>query len=83
MDWGKCGIVCHLKATACLQESGSAVNITIPEFSLDVLVCTTGSSKSTFAQAHFKLTEVLSSDVFRRLVSDDETDQFARGGPRE
>jgi protein phosphatase len=50
-------------------------NIEIPDFSLVVLVGSTGSGKSTFAAKHFLPTEVISSDYCRRLVSDDETDQ--------
>jgi protein phosphatase len=53
------------------------MKITIPELSLVVLVGPSGSGKSTFAQAHFKPTEVLSSDFCRGLVSDDENDQAA------
>jgi protein phosphatase len=47
----------------------------IPDFSLVVLIGSTGSGKSTFAARHFKPTEVISSDYCRGLVSDDETDQ--------
>ncbi|HEU5391977.1 MAG TPA: polynucleotide kinase-phosphatase, partial [Streptosporangiaceae bacterium] len=36
-----------------------------------------GSGKSTFARAHFKPTEVISSDFCRGLVADDENDQSA------
>ena len=51
--------------------------IKIPEPSLVLLIGPSGSGKSTFASEHFKLTEVLSSDFCRGLVSDDETDQTA------
>ncbi len=49
----------------------------MPELSLVVLVGVTGSGKSTFARAHFKPTEVISSDFCRGLVADDENDQSA------
>jgi protein phosphatase len=51
--------------------------LTVPQLSLVVLVGVTGSGKSTFARAHFKPTEVISSDFCRGLVSDDENDQSA------
>jgi protein phosphatase len=51
--------------------------LTVPELSLVVLVGVTGSGKSTFARAHFKPTEVISSDFCRGLVADDENDQSA------
>jgi len=47
----------------------------IPDFALVVLIGATGSGKSTFAQKWFKPTEILSSDHFRGLVSDDSNDQ--------
>jgi protein phosphatase len=53
------------------------VNITIPELSLVVLIGPSGCGKSSFARAHFKATEVLSSDFCRGLVSDDENEQAA------
>jgi len=55
------------------------VKLTIPELSLVVLIGPSGSGKSTFAQAHFRPTEVLSSDQCRAFVSDDENDQGATG----
>jgi protein phosphatase len=53
------------------------VNITIPELSLVVLIGPSGCGKSTFARAHFKSTEIVSSDFCRGLVSDDENEQSA------
>ncbi|WP_127505331.1 polynucleotide kinase-phosphatase [Actinoplanes solisilvae] len=51
--------------------------IEIPELALVALVGVSGSGKSTFARAHFKPTQVLSSDYFRGLIADDENDQSA------
>lgn len=53
------------------------MKLPIPELSLVLLIGASGSGKSTFARKHFKATEVLSSDFFRGLVSDDENDQNA------
>jgi polynucleotide kinase-phosphatase len=53
------------------------VNITIPDLCLVVLVGVSGSGKSTFAARHFRPTEVISADMCRALVSDDENDQSA------
>jgi protein phosphatase len=55
--------------------SAADKNIELPDFSLVVLIGSTGSGKSTFAAKHFLPTEVISSDYCRALVSDDETDQ--------
>lgn len=41
------------------------------------LVGPAGAGKTTFGTAHFKPSEVLSSDQCRRLVADDESDQSA------
>ncbi|CCE10239.1 putative Protein serine-threonine phosphatase [Bradyrhizobium sp. STM 3843] len=51
------------------------MTIDIPDFSLVVLIGSTGSGKSTFAAKHFLPTEIISSDHCRALVADDETDQ--------
>jgi protein phosphatase len=52
-------------------------DITVPDLSLVVLIGITGSGKSTFGRAHFRPTEVISSDFCRALVADDENDQSA------
>lgn len=49
--------------------------ITIPEFSLVAMIGGTSSGKSSFAARHFKPTEILSSDFFRAMITDDENDQ--------
>lgn len=53
------------------------MKIEIPEPALVVLVGASGSGKTTFAHAHFKPTEIISSDRCRALVADDEADQSA------
>jgi protein phosphatase len=53
------------------------MKITIPELALVVLVGASGSGKSTFARRHFLPTEIISSDICRGFVSDDETNQAA------
>ena len=53
------------------------MRIEIPELAVVALIGVSGSGKSTFAKTHFKPTEILSSDYFRALVSDDETNQNA------
>lgn len=49
----------------------------VPDVCLVVLIGTTGSGKSTFARKHFRPTQVVSSDMCRGLVADDENDQSA------
>ncbi|MDR1537930.1 MAG: polynucleotide kinase-phosphatase [Clostridiales bacterium] len=51
------------------------MRIEIPEIAVVTLIGASGSGKSTFAKTHFKPTEVLSSDYFRALISDDENNQ--------
>jgi protein phosphatase len=52
-------------------------DLAVPELSLVVLIGASGSGKSTFGRAHFRPTEVISSDYCRGLVADDENDQAA------
>ena len=53
------------------------MTLSLPELSLVVLAGVSGSVKSTFARRCFLKTEVLSSDVCRGLVSDDENNRAA------
>ncbi|MDE5862375.1 MAG: AAA family ATPase, partial [Ruminococcus sp.] len=55
------------------------MRIEIPEFSLVAMIGATSSGKTTFANSKFKPTEVLSSDFFRAMVSDDENNQSVSG----
>lgn len=47
-------------------------DIKLPELALVALIGASSAGKSTFAARHFLPTEVLSSDYFRSLVSDDQ-----------
>jgi protein phosphatase len=51
--------------------------LAVPELSLVVLIGVSGSGKSTFGRTKFAPYEVISSDVCRGLVSNDENDQSA------
>lgn len=51
------------------------MRVEIPNLSLVMLIGPSGSGKSTFARKHFAPTEILSSDHFRGIVSDDERNQ--------
>ena len=53
------------------------MELTIPDPALVLLVGPSGSGKSTFAQAHFRPTEVVSSDAMRAMLADDPGDQDA------
>jgi len=55
------------------------VRLAIPEPSLVLLVGPSGAGKSTFARAHFRPAEVLSSDQIRGILADDPDDQGASG----
>lgn len=52
------------------------MRIEIPELSVVALIGVSGSGKSSFAKKYFHPTEVLSSDYFRALISDDENNQL-------
>src|SRR5215470_19378042 len=67
---------CRLPPGGCMNAA-VARGLGIPELSLVVLIGASGSGKSTFARAHFRPTEVISSDFCRALVSDDENDLSA------
>jgi predicted kinase len=51
--------------------------IRLPAGALVLLVGVSGSGKSTFAERHFRPTQVLSSDALRAVVADDPTAQSA------
>lgn len=53
------------------------MEIKIPELSLVLLIGTSGSGKSTFAAKYFEKYEVISSDVCRGIVSNDENNPYA------
>ncbi|MFO0839983.1 MAG: polynucleotide kinase-phosphatase [Phycisphaerae bacterium] len=53
------------------------MTIAIPDLSLVVLIGPSGAGKSTFARRQFRPTEVLSSDFYRALISDNENDLAA------
>ena len=53
------------------------MRLTIPEYCLICLVGPSGSGKSSFAAQHFRPTEIISSDVCRGLVCDDENSMEA------
>jgi len=61
----------------CTNTDGGVheMRIEIPEIAVVALLGVSGSGKSTFAQRHFKPTEVLSSDHYRALISNDENNQ--------
>ncbi|UQN07705.1 polynucleotide kinase-phosphatase [Deinococcus sp. QL22] len=52
--------------------TGTITDIALPELALVALIGASSAGKSSFAARHFLPSEVLSSDAFRALVSDDE-----------
>jgi protein phosphatase len=55
------------------------LTIEVPSDALIVLIAPAGAGKTTFARQHFRHTEIVSSDLCRALVSDDEANQEATG----
>jgi predicted kinase len=49
----------------------------IPADALALLVGAAGSGKSTWAQGHYRPSQIVSSDALRQLVADDAADQSA------
>jgi predicted kinase/tetratricopeptide (TPR) repeat protein len=61
-----------------LDGAGPASSeVVIPDPCLVVLVGASGCGKTTFAQRHFKSSEVVSSDRCRELICDNQNDQTA------
>lgn len=55
------------------------MEIKVPELSLVLLVGPSGSGKSTFAHKYFEKYEIVSSDICRGIISNDENSQTATG----
>jgi protein phosphatase len=53
------------------------MQLTFPELSLVLLVGPSGCGKSSFARKHFRASEIVSSDFYRGVVCDDESNQAA------
>ena len=59
------------------MNHSAGVEIVLPPSSVVALVGAAGAGKTTFAAAHFRPSQVISSDQCRLLVADDEADQSA------
>ncbi|HFC30510.1 MAG TPA: polynucleotide kinase-phosphatase, partial [Oceanospirillales bacterium] len=57
------------------EQKELITEIKLPELSLVFLIGVSGSGKSSFARKHFKHTQIVSSDICRGIVSDDENNQ--------
>lgn len=53
------------------------MKLNVPESALVLMIGTSGSGKSTFAHTYFESYEVVSSDVCRGIISNDESNQAA------
>jgi protein phosphatase len=60
-----------------VDDGTAPARIVLPPAALVLLVGPAGCGKTTFARAHFRPTEAISSDFCRALVADDEDDQSA------
>lgn len=59
------------------EPGGRSASISLPPDTLVLLIGVAASGKTTFAARHFAPTEVLSSDRFRELITDDPSAQGA------
>src|SRR5437660_183302 len=84
--WGRARLHCAVPARRDGGSRGRATHadggvhpmtIEIPELALVILIGPSASGKSTFARKHFKPTEIITSDLCRALVADDENAQDA------
>ena len=57
------------------EQKKIMTEIKLPELSLVFLIGVSGSGKTSFAKKHFKHTQIVSSDICRGIVSDDENKQ--------
>lgn len=60
-----------------MKTRGQETILNLPKFCLVALIGATGSGKTTFARKHFHPLEILTSDLFRAIVSNDENSMEA------